>query len=74
MKLKNRDLSERERRLRTADARFTQEDNKLVQVVLLATVLFGVGVLAWVTLYLLDLSWTPGELNWQLKGSRFWPG
>ena len=73
MKLKNHDWTEQEQRQAAADAHFLPQDRTL-QTVLLATVIFGVVVLVWVALYLLDLSWTPQELTWNLKRSRFWPG
>ncbi|MBQ0820184.1 hypothetical protein KBI52_08165 [Microvirga sp. HBU67558] len=75
MKLKNRDLSECERRLGTADAPFVQQEDRTVRTVLLALVIVAVVVLAWVAVYLLDLKWMPQGINkrpLELHSSRFW--
>ena len=54
MKLKNRDLTERERRLTAVDTPLLQQD-RLVRAALLTIVLFGVSALAGVVGYLVRL-------------------
>jgi hypothetical protein len=74
MKLKNRDWTERERSPGAVDAHLVEED-RVVRTVLLALGLFGVAVLALVAVYLLDLKWTPQDINkrpLQLHHFRFW--
>ena len=51
MKLKNRDLTERERRLKAANSPLLQQD-RIVRAALLTIVLFGVAALAGVVSYL----------------------
>ena len=58
MKLKNRDLTEREQRLKAANSPLLQQD-RLVRAALLAIVLVGVAALAGVVGYLVRLSLFP---------------
>ena len=58
MKLKDRDLTERERRLKAVDTPLLQQD-RLVRATLLAIVLVGVAALAGVVGYLVRLSLLP---------------
>ena len=51
MKLKDRDLTERERRLKAVDIPLLQQD-RIVRAALLTIVLFGVAALAGVVSYL----------------------
>ena len=51
MKLKDRDLTERERRLKAADSPLLQQD-RIVRTALLTIVLFGMAALAGVVGYL----------------------
>ncbi|EIM26005.1 hypothetical protein [Microvirga lotononidis] len=74
MKLKDRNQNKRERRPETSDAHFAPQEDRILRTTLLAIVIFGAAALAWVVLYLFDLNWTPGGLNWHPKGSRFWLG
>ena len=58
MKLKDRDLTERERRLKAVDTPLLQQD-RLVRAALLTIVLFGVAALAGVVSDLVSLSSFP---------------
>ena len=58
MKLKNRDLTERERRLTAVDTPLLQQD-RLVRTALLTVVVVGVAALAGVVGYLVRLSLFP---------------